>query len=134
MATTDGASGEFERPVLQFVEALAWPLAELTGELPEIVGTLHMELFDRLSPEQPSPADKAIGEAANALARALMARVEADPTLGNEAEYARLRATPEFVAMRDPAFRARQSRLDLVAAEAYAPFAVDLLLTAFRKA
>ena len=134
MAMTDRTSGEFEKPVLKFVEALAWPLAGLTGELPEIVGTLHMELFDRLSPEQPSPADKAIGEAANALARALMARIEADPTLDNEAEYARLRATPEFVAMRDPAFRARQSRLDLVAAEAYAPFAVDVLLTAFRRA
>ena len=134
MATTDGVSGEFEAPVLQAVEALAWPLAGLMDELPVIMSDLHMQLVYRLSPEQPSPADKAIGEAANALARAVMARIEADPTLDNEAEYARLRATPEFVAMRDPAFQARQARLDLVAAEAYAPFAVDVLLTAFRKA
>ena len=134
MATTDGVSGEFEAPVLQAVEALAWPLAGLMDELPAIMSDLHMQLVYRLSPEQPSPEAKAMSEAANAMAQALSARIEADPTLDVDAEYARLRATPEFMAMRDPAFRARQSRLDLVAAEAYAPFAVDVLLTAIRKA
>ena len=134
MATTDGVSGEFERTVMQAVEALAWPLAGLTDELPEIVGDLHMDLVFRLSPEQPSPEDKAIGDAANALARAVMARIEADPTIDADAEFARLRASPEFAASRDPAVRAREMRFELVAAEAYAPFAIDVLLTAFRKA
>ena len=133
-AATDGASGKFETAILQAVEALAWPLAGLMDELPAIVDGLHMALSYCLSPEQPLPADTAIVAAANAQVLALSARMEADPTLDTAAEYARLRDMPEFVAMRDPALQARQMRLDFVAAETYAPFAVDVLLTAFRKA
>ena len=132
-AATDVATGDLETAALQFVGTLAWPLAGLTGELPEILGRVHGSLCTCLSPEQQSPEDKAMIEAVNAMFRALEDRASAEPEFDSKAEYARVRTAPEFVTVTQPGFQARQAQRDLVAAEAYAPFAVDVLLTAFRK-
>ena len=61
-------------------------------------------------------------------------RLQADPKLDLKAEFAKIEATPEFAAANDAAFQAQLEHYDLVAAEAYAPFAVELLIGAFRKA
>ncbi|MFO1393978.1 MAG: hypothetical protein U1F09_09485 [Steroidobacteraceae bacterium] len=47
---------------------------------------------------------------------------------------ARIEATPEFAAVYQPAFQARMEHYDLAATEAYAPFAVDLLIRSFSRA
>ena len=131
---TDAATGELPTAALQFAEALAWPLAGLVDELPEIVTRVHGSLCACLSPEQPSPDDKALVDAVDALMQEVEERSKSEPALDIEAEYAEFRARPEVVALRQSDFRARQVQRDRAAAEAYAPFAVDLLIGAFRKA
>ena len=133
-AATDAASGDLEGAVLRFVEAVAWPLAGLSAELPEFVMRLQVELRSPLAPELLTPAERATYDAFSALYLAASRRLKADPTLDAKAEYEKIESTPEFVAVNDPAFQVRLERLALVEAEAYAPFAVDLLIGAFRKA
>ena len=133
-AATDAATGDLDDTVLRFVEAVAWPLAGLTAELPEFLMHLQVELPSSLAPDLLSAAERATYDAFSALYLAASRRLKADPTLDAIAEYAKIETTPEFVAVNDPAFQDRLERLALVEAEAYAPFAVDLLIGAFRKA
>ena len=133
-AATDSASGKLETAALQFAEALAWPLIGLVDELPEIVTRVHGSLCACLSPDQPSPKDKALIDAVDALMQEVEERAKLEPALDMKAEYAQFRARPEVVAIGQSDFRVRQVRRDRAAAEAYAPFAVDLLIGAFRKA
>ena len=134
MAATDTATGDLEGTVLRFVESVAWPLAGLSTELIGSVMFLHIELRSPLAPEQLSPAERATGDALSALYLAAGQRLREDPAVDAKAEYAKIETTPEFAAVKDPAFQDRLERLALVEAEAYAPFAGDLLIGAFRKA
>ena len=133
-ATTDAASVEIEAAIMAFVESLAWPLAGLTAELPDILQRGHQGLRAALAPERPTPVETTQLKAVDAMFDALDERRRAEPSLDTEAEVARIEATPEFAAVVDLAFQVRLEHYDALAAEAYAPFAVDLLLTAFRKA
>ena len=133
-AATDAAAGDLEGAVLRFAESVAWPLAGLVRELAEFAMRVHMELRSHLALERPSPAEQATLEAVSVMYGATTERLQADPKLDFKAEFAKIEATPEFAAANDAAFQAQLEHYDLVAAEAYAPFAVELLLGAFRKA
>ena len=131
MAVADSVTGDVEKAVLQFAESVAWPLASLTGELPGFVDGLHTGLSALLTPEPLSQADRATLDAPMALFRSIEARLKTDPGFDYITYF---RSSPEFKAVQDPAFQARLERSYRVAAEAYTPFAVDLLIGAFRKA
>ena len=133
-AATDAAAGDLEGAVLRFAESVAWPLAGLVGELPEFAMRVHMELRSHLAPERRSPAERATLEAVSVMYVAANERFQANPKLDFKAEIAKIEATPEFATANDAAFQAKLEHYDLVAAEAYAPFAVELLIGAFRKA
>lgn len=133
-AATDAAATEIETAVLAFVESLAWPLAGLTDELPDIVQRGHQGLRAALAPQRPTPVEAAQLKAVETMFDALDERRRAEPGLDTEPEVARIQATPEFRAVIDLAFQVRLEHYDHLAAEAHAPFAIDLLLGAFRKA
>ena len=133
-AATDAATGDVATKVLGFVESVAWPLAGMVEELPELVSRLHLDLRYRLFVERLSPLERATLDALSDLYRAVSDRERVDPTFDARAERERIETTPEFAAANEPALLARLERLDLDATEAYAPFAVDLLIGAFRKA
>ena len=133
IAATDAATTEIEAAVLAFVESMAWPLAGLTDELPDILQQGHVGLRAALAPERPTPVEAAQLKSVEAMFDALDARRQAEPTFDTEADVARIQATPEFLAVIDLAFQVRLEHYDHLAAEAYAPFAIDLLLGAFRK-
>ena len=120
--------------MLAFVESLAWPLDGLTAELPDILQRGHQGLRAALAPERPTPVETAQLKAVDAMFDAVVERNRVEPGFDVEAEVARIQATPECVAVTDLAFQVRLEHYDLLAAEAYAPFAIELLLTAFRKA
>ena len=134
IAATDVATIEIEAAVMAFVESLAWPLAGVTDELPDILQRGHHGLRAALAPERPTPAEAAQMKAVDAMYDALQKRIWAEPGLDTKPEVARISATPESVAVWDTAFQVRLARYDLLAAEAYAPFAIDLLIGAFRRA
>jgi hypothetical protein len=134
MRATDVATGDFAITALTFVESAAWPLASLAAELPLTTCRLHFELRVQTAPERPSPTEQATLESLWALHRAVDERPRVEPTLDRKAELARIEATPEYAAVYNPSFQARLVHYDRVAAEAYAPFALDLLLRAFRMA
>ena len=142
MAAADAAAGSLEATAMLFVESVAWPTAGLRSELPVIVSILHVDFRACLEPEVPSVAEQAtLGALADlylAHRKKLNERLKLEPTLDVKAERARIDAlletTPEFAAVNTPAFQARLVHYQRVAAEAYAPFAVDVLLGAFRKA
>ena len=133
-AATDAASVEIEAAVMAFVESLAWPLAGLTAELPDILQRGHQGLRAALAPERPTPVETAQMKAVDAMFDAVVERRRTEPALDTEPEVARIQGTPEFAAVTDLAFQVRLEHYDALAAEAYAPFAIELLLTAFRKA
>ena len=133
-AATDEAATEIEKAVLAFVESLAWPLGGLTAELPDILERGHQGLRAALAPERPTPVESAQLKAVDAMFDALDERRRAEPGFDTEPEVARIQATPEFLAVIDLAFQVRLEHYDHLAAEAYAPFAIDLLLSALRKA
>lgn len=136
MATeaTDAATGELETTVLRFVESVAWPLGGLSAELPWITSRVNFELRTQLAPERPSVAEQATLEALATRYRALNERYEAEPDLDFKAELGKIKATPEFAAANEPAFMARLQGYDAAAVEAYAPFAVGVLVGAFSRA
>lgn len=134
ISVANSATGEFESTILRFVESTAWPTAGLVAELPLLVSAAHRDLRACLAPERPTPAER---RAMDDLARLVLefdARVAADPSLELAVERRRLAETPESVAVYSSEFQARLRYYDRVAAEAYAPFAVDLLLEAFQNA
>ena len=133
-AATDAATAEIEAAIMAFVESLAWPLAGLIDELPDIVQRGHQGLRAALAPERPTPVETAQMKAVDAMCDALDERRRAEPGFDTEPEVDRIQATPEFLAVIDLAFQVRLEHYDHLAAEAYAPFAIDLLLGAFRKA
>lgn len=133
-AATDAASGDLEATVLRFVESAAWPLVGLTAELPELTMDLHLRLRLHLAPEGTSAAERATLDALSAVYEALDRRLKADPTLDFQTEMKKIEALPESVAANEPALVVRMQYYDRVAAEAHVPFAVDLLIGAFRKA
>ena len=133
-AATDAATGDLEGPILRFVESVAWPLAGLSAELPEFVVYLHFDLRSLLAPESLSPADQAMRDALWALYEAAQEQFRANPKFDIKAELERIKSTREFAAVNAPAFQARVDHSELMEAEAYAPFATDLLTGAFRKA
>ena len=133
-AATDAATGDLAPKALGFVESVAWPLAGLTDELPELVSGLHAALRSQLLLERLSPQEHATLDALSNLYRAVREREGVDPTFDARAERERIETTPEFVAANEPALLARLDRYDRDAIEAYAPFAVDLLIGAFRSA
>ena len=133
-STTDAATGYLATGILKFVESVGWPLAGLTMELPIFVARLHGVLCDRLAPERPSAEEQATLDALDAVYAATNERLAADPTLDVETEQAKDRATPEYAAAHEPALHERLRHYGRLAAEAYAPFAVDLLIGAFRRA
>ena len=133
-AATDAATGDVATKVLGFVESAAWPLAGLVEELPELVSGLHAALRSQLLLEQLSPRERATLDALSGLYRAVGERERVDPTFDARAERERIETTPEFAAANEPALLARLERYDRDAIEAYAPFSVDLLIGAFRKA
>ena len=134
MATTDAASGDVATTVLGFAETVAWPLPGLAGELPEFVMRVHFDLRLHLARERITAAEQATIDALSARYGVTHKRVDADPTLDVAAEFANVETSPEYAAVYAPAFVARLEHYERVAAEAYAPFAVDLLIGAFRKA
>ena len=131
---TDAATGDLARPALGFVESVAWPIEGLTEELPELVSRLHLDLRLKLLLEQQSPQECATLDALSDMYRAVSDRERVDLTFDAQAERERIETTPEYAAANEPALLARLDRNDLVATEAYAPFAVDLLIGAFRRA
>lgn len=133
-AATDASTAEIEAAIMAFVESLAWPLAGLTAELPEILSLGHQGLRACLAPERPTPAETAQMTAVDAMFHAMGERFETEHGFDIDAEIAIIEATPEYLAVNHPAFKVRLEHYDMVAAEAYAPFAIDLLLGAFRTA
>ena len=131
VAAADSVTGEFEKAVLKFAESVAWPLAGLAGELPGFVDGLHSGLSALLTPEPLSEADRATLDGPVALFQSIEARIKADPGFDYITYF---RSSPEFKAAQAPAFQVRLERSYRVAAESYAPFAIDLLIGAFRKA
>ena len=134
VATTDAASGDVATTVLGFAETVAWPLPGLAGELPEFVMRVHFDLRLHLARERITAAEQATIDALSARYGVAHKRVDADPTLDVAAEFAKVETSPEYAAVYAPAFVARLEHYERAAAEAYAPFAVDLLIGAFRKA
>ena len=134
IAATNAATVELEAASLAFVESLAWPLAGLMAELPEILSLGHQGLRACLAPERPTPAEAAQMRSVDAMFEAMGKRIKVEPEFDVDAGVASIEATPEYRATRHPAFQVRLEHYDLLAAEAYAPIAIDLLLGAFRKA
>ena len=133
-AAMDAATGDVATTVLRFVESVAWPLAGLTDELPELVSGTFKLLRHHLSPERLSVAEQATLDALTKLYTDIGVRRDAGIDVDVEAQRAKIKTTPEYAAVNSPAFMARMEYYDRVAAEAYGPFAVDLLIGAFRKA
>ena len=131
VAAADEAGGDIEKALLQLAESVAWPLPGLTEELPGFFGKLHSSLSVLLTPEPLSSADRAVQDALSTMEQQAFARYDADSSFD---VVTFIRSSPELAAVRDPAFCKRLENRDRVAAEAYAPFAVDLLLVAFRRA
>ena len=134
VAATDAATGDVATTVLGFAETVAWPLPGLAGELPEFVMQVHGDLRLHLAPERITPAEQATIDALSARYGVAHQRVQVDPTLDVEAEYAKVEASPEHAAVYAPAFVARLEHYERVAVEAYAPLAIGVLLGAFRRA
>lgn len=131
---TDAATSAMATTVLRFVESVTWPLGGLAAEMPEFTMRVHVALRSHLAPDRLSVAEQAVYDALTALYAGANERLMANPKLDANAEFGKIEATPEFVTVNGPAFRDRLEHLALVEAEAYAPFAVDLLIGAFRKA
>ena len=131
MTASDHVGSDIEMTVLQFAESAAWPLPGLIEELPALVAKLHSSLRVLQTFESPSHADQSVQDALSALTQQAYARRDADPSFD---AVACILASPELAAVRDPAYCKRREHLDRAAAEAYMPFAVELLIGAFRKA
>lgn len=134
VAATDAASDDVATTVLEFAETVAWPLAGLTRELPGLVTQVHVDLRLHLASERISDAEQSTIDALSARYGVAHKRVQADPTLDVDAEFAEVETSPEYAAVHAPAFAARLEHYERAAAESYAPFAIDVLLGAFRKA
>ena len=133
-SATDAASGDVASAVLGFVESVAWPLAGLTGELPMLVANFHAFLRFHLRPERPTAEEQAALDALNKLTSAAHERYQASVDVDLRAELAKVATAPEYAAVNNLAFQARLAHYERVAAEAYAPFAVERLIGAFRRA
>lgn len=133
-ASTDGSNDELAAAMLQFVEAVAWPIDGLSAELPDLATQLNLQLRSQLAPERPNAEERAVLDAAAGVFRAMYARLEADPTLDRKALIGQALATPEVAAQEAPAFQDRMVHYDRRAAEAFAAMALDLMSGALRKA
>ena len=134
VAMSDRATGDVERTFLEFVASVSWPAASLTEELPGLLRFLHRSLRSYLSPERPTADEQAITDALSALYQAAYDRKENEPDADLDRLLENVRATPEHARANTPEFLARKEHYTRVGAESYAPFAVGLLLEAFRKA
>lgn len=131
---TNAASNELEASVMRFVESVAWPMAGLAGELPQQVSWLHLGLRPLLSPDQPTPEERDALDAFGKMYASVSERLRADPSLEGEVLFAEVDAAPVGIVVNAPAFQAGLERRWRVAAQAYAPVAIGLLIGALRKA
>ena len=133
-SAADAANAGVAVTVLTFVESVAWPIAGLSAELPVIVNNAHLELRTHLAPQRATDEELAAIDAMRAAYEAIRGRQETEPGLDANAVHERWVATPEYMKVNAPEFQSRLRHYGRVAAEAYAPFAVGLLLEAFGKA
>ena len=131
---TNAATGGVASTALWFAESVAWPLAGLSEELPLLVTRVHTQLRRHLRPECPTAAEQSALEALDKMHIELQKRRQTELDIDFNSERAKIATTPEYAAVYEPAFQARLKYYERLAAEAYAPFAVDLLIGAFRKA
>ncbi len=129
---TDAAESIPDRVVLTMLESVAWPIDDLTEELPGVVQTLHVNLSNALGSTQPTADERQIIADYQEASRALIEAFEADPSADVQRFLERMQASPAVHAFRDATFQARLVGYSHVACDEYAPKALALLQRVLR--
>lgn len=129
---TDAAESIPDRVVLTMLESVAWPIDDLTEELPGIVQTLHLNLRNALGSAQPTVDERRVIADFEEAMRVLQEEFAADPAIDPVQFNERVRASPSFRAFRNAMFQARLVGYTRVACDEYAPNALALLQRVLR--